>query len=122
MDMTPRLAVTQEQAADLIDGFHVLGKEGGTLRLPERPTMRRRKPWAHHWETVPIPEGTEVEVGWWECGCIVDAPPPENHAPEAWRPVATATLAEIDLVSAIVGPLAGYHVTLTNLRPIGADQ
>lgn len=119
----PHLTVTQEQAADLIDGYHVLGKQGGTLRLPERPT----KPCPNHifyghdcprcggsgtvHKAVPIPEGTRVEVGGWE-----DLGTGE---PRVWHPVATATVDEIVRVPATAGPTSDPYwvVTLTNIDP-----
>lgn len=66
MDVTPRLAVTQEQAEDIAPAFAMKRAwESVTLRLPERPTMR---PKCHVCEpdcalalaAVPIPEGTRV--------------------------------------------------------------
>lgn len=123
----PRLTVTQEQAADLIDGYHVLGKQGGTLRLPERPT----KPCPNHifyghdcprcggsgtvHKAVPIPEGTRVEVGF-----IKDWNISEPRWQRRWHPVATATVAEVreDHANWPRQYRRGWLVTLADIDPV----
>lgn len=116
--MTPRLAVTIDQAGDIIDGYHVLGKEAATLRLPERPTMPC--PDTLHVHRVPIPEGTEVCIEWVEL-----VPNDICGADEIRHPVATATLGSVQATTYQTGRTDNtpdHLVTLTNLRPIGADQ
>lgn len=106
--MTPRLAVTQEQAQRVAVECHTV-----TLRLPERPTMPC--PDSLHVHAVPIPEGTRVEVGWWEhgddtLGCWMK-----------WHPVALATLTEVHAALADGQPYR-WHVTLSDIKPVEADQ
>lgn len=124
--MTPRLAVTQEQAEDIASAFAMKRAwEPFTLRLPERPTMR---PECHVCEpdcalalaAVPIPEGTEVCIEWVEL-----VPNDICGADEIRHPVATATLGSVQATTYQTGRTDNtpdHLVTLTNLRPIGADQ
>lgn len=136
--MTPRLAVTQEQAEDIASAFAMKRAWAPvTMRLPERPTMpclicrgRRfySKPIAsvsgvHMGQitcrhcgaqgVVPIPEGTRVQVGWWDAD--------EPHMLGTWHPVATATLTEVHAALADGQPYRWY-VTLSDIKPVEADQ
>lgn len=115
--MTPRLAVTIDQAGDIIDGYHVLGKEAATLRLPERPTMPC--PDTLHVHRVPIPEGTRVEVGWWELSPSAN---PNDWPTDPWRPVAFATLTEAAPTGTGLGLNNQWSVTLSDIKPVEADQ
>ena len=121
--MTPRLAVTQKQA-EVVESV-LIGPNGdqAVLRLPERPTMLGES--YHHVRA--IPEGTRVEVGWWEhgddtLGCWMK-----------WHPVAFATLTSVEVdggpVSDAVAPgprpastPASWTVTLSDIKPVEADQ
>ena len=114
--MTPRLAVTIDQAGDIIDGYHVLGKEAATLRLPERPTMPC--PDTLHVHRVPIPEGTRVEVGWWESTAAVGGARSRAWDPVGyWHPVAFATLTEVHAALADGQPYRWY-ITLSDIKPV----
>lgn len=121
--MNPRLVVTREQA----ETWLTLVREGksASVGLPERPTMpcpERCFPpgshivgWAGHDQyedcscrddtpgTVPIPEGTRVDVGY-PCECAEHGPGMRvnTHTCPTWRTgglvlVATATLAGVEL-------------------------
>ena len=140
--MTPRLAVTIDQAGDIIDGYHVLGKEAVTMRLPERPTMPCAKvgrevrkpdcPDCHGTGYVPIPEGARVRV---EYPCDVcdgsgrgslDGRPQDwlmcgECNGKGWHPVALATLTEVHAALADGQPYRWY-VTLSDIKPVEADQ
>ena len=136
--MTPRLAVTQEQADVIRWGSARLALvEPLTLRLPERPTMR---PECHVCEpdcalalaAVPIPEGTRVRV---EYPCDVcdgsgrgslDGRPQDwlmcgECNGKGWHPVALATLTEVHAALADGQPYRWY-VTLSDIKPVEADQ
>ena len=102
-----------------------------TLRLPERPTMPCPVCLGHgrRWRngqpdgvqcscvtgSIPIPEGTRVEVGWWDV-------PDDRSEPIDWYPVATATVDEVRDESCInPNDCCGYcpeswNVTLTDVR------
>jgi len=113
--VTPRLAVTQKQA-EVVESV-LIGPNGdqAVLRLPERPTMLGES--YHHVRA--IPEGTRVEVGWWEQG------PADRKEPSGWRdtwhPVAFATLTEVHAALADGQPYR-WHVTLSDIKPVEADQ
>jgi hypothetical protein len=118
--VTPRLTVTQEQAADIdkVSGGFRVYRGLVTLRLPERPTMPC--PDTLHVHRVPIPEGTEVCIEWVEL-----VPNDICGADEIRHPVATATLGSVQATTYQTGRTDNtpdHLVTLTNLRPIGADQ
>lgn len=101
----PRLAVTPSWAEWVV----LAQGEPVVIAMPERPTMPCPVCLGHgrRWRNgqpdgvqcscftgiVPIPEGTRVEVGWWEEVPKVLA---NGIAYDwSWRPVATATLAEV---------------------------
>lgn len=112
--MTPRLAVTQEQATSLfVTGPDTYTLLPITLRFPERPTMPC--PDTLHVHRVPIPEGTRVGVGSWEHG--------EDTMGfwMKWHPVATATLTEVHAALADGQPYRWY-VTLSDIKPVEADH
>ena len=135
--MTPRLAVTQEQAE--VVGSVLTGPNGdqAVLRLPERPTMR---PECHVCEpdcalalaAVPIPERTRVRV---EYPCNVcdgtgrgslDGRPQDwlmcgECNGKGWHPVALATLTEVHAALADGQPYRWY-VTLSDIKPVEADH
>lgn len=124
MDVTPRLAVTQEQAEQMVcvpkNGQYYSADEwvlpeSVTLRLPERPTMPC--PDTLHVHAVPIPEGTRVEVGWWG----LDAGRPLAD-PDEWHPVAFATLAEVRGDGRSGHDYADWLVTLSDIKPVEADH
>ena len=118
--MTPRLAVTQEQAEDIASAFAMKRAWAPvTMRLPERPTMPCSREHLQHgkvWSgagVTPIPEGTRVQVGW------LDADEP--HMLGTWHPVATATLTEVHAALADGQPYRWY-VTLSDIKPVEADH
>ena len=120
MDVTPRLAVTQEQAEDIASAFAMKRAWAPvTMRLPERPTMPCSREHLQHgkvWSeagVTPIPEGTRVQVGWWDAD--------EPHMLGTWHPVATATLTEVHAALADGQPYRWY-VTLSDIKPVEADQ
>ena len=95
-----------------------------TLRLPERPTMPCPVCLGHgrRWRngqpdgvqcscvtgSIPIPEGTRVEVGWWDV-------PDDRSEPIDWYPVATATVDEVRKHLQDDG-LFGWSVILTDVE------
>ena len=118
--MTPRLAVTQEQAEDIASAFAMKRAWAPvTMRLPERPTMPCSREHLQHgkvWSeagVTPIPEGTRVQVGWWDAD--------EPHMLGTWHPVATATLTEVHAALADGQPYRWY-VTLSDIKPVEADH
>ena len=127
MDVTPRLAVTQEQASVITSpAVHESETTTCVLRLGHRPTMpcsrehlQNGKIWSEAGVT-PIPEGTEVCIEWVEL-----VPNDICGADEIRHPVATATLGSVQATTYQTGRTDNtpdHLVTLTNLRPIGADQ
>lgn len=118
--MTPRLAVTQEQAEDIASAFAMKRAWAPvTMRLPERPTMPCSREHLQHgkvWSeagVTPIPEGTRVQVGWWDAD--------EPHMLGTWHPVALATLTEVHAALADGQPYRWY-VTLSDIKPVEADH
>jgi hypothetical protein len=125
--VTPRLAVTQEQAEDIASAFAMKRAWAPvTMRLPERPTMPYDDPSPLRYHDfrpidVPIPEGTRVEVGWW-AGLYLGQEDWRNE----WRPVTYATLAEVRHVLQAGIPWTegrnDYEVALSHIEPAGEDQ
>ena len=129
--MTPRLAVTQEQAASMRVGVDGLGAARCVLRLPERPTMPCFDQARVSYDgpgSVPIPEGTRVEVGWWEDWWEDWWEAGGVHL--RWNPVGFATLAEVHDESCLMphspdccGYCPGeFVITLSDIKPVEADQ
>ena len=136
--MTPRLAVTQEQAEDIASAFAMKRAWAPvTMRLPERPTMPYDDPSPLRYHDfrpidVPIPEGTRVRV---EYPCDVcdgsgrgslDGRPQDwlmcgECNGKGWHPVALATLTEVHAALADGQPYRWY-VTLSDIKPVEADQ
>ena len=147
--MTPRLAVTREQA----EAFYVVDRGQAsrswslrrgpvTLRLPERPTMpcpgceASGSWWLCDLEcqegTWPIPEGARVRI---EYPCNVcdgtgrgslDGRPQDwlmcgECNGKGWHPVAFATLTEVHAALADGQPYRWY-VTLSDIKPVEADH
>ena len=123
--MTPRLAVTQEQAEDIASAFAMKRAWAPvTLRLPERPTMPYDDPSPLRYHDfrpidVPIPEGTRVQVGWWELSPSAN---PNDWPTDPWRPVAFATLTEAAPTGTGLGLNNQWSVTLSDIKPVEADQ
>jgi hypothetical protein len=63
---------------------------------------------------VPIPEGTRVQVGWWDAD--------EPHMLGTWHPVAFATLTEVRPTGTGLGLNNQWLVTLSDIKPVEADQ
>lgn len=137
--MTPRLAVTQEQAEDIASAFAMKRAWAPvTMRLPERPTMPCSREHLQHgkvWSeagVTPIPEGARVRV---EYPCNVcdgtgrgslDGRPQDwlmcgECNGEGWHPVAFATLTEVHAALADGQPYRWY-VTLSDIKPVEADH
>lgn len=128
--MTPRLAVTQEQAdwlyvckhgeASCYECTTYMLRDAITLRPPERPTWAcvSSAPCECQMKGHPIPEGTEVEVGWWEISASGN---PADWSDDPWHPVAFATLTEVHAALADGQPYRWY-VTLSDIKPVEADQ
>lgn len=113
----PRLAVTREQAADLLTDDPVSRLMDGTvvLRVPERPTMPcgvAPDQACEHEGVIPIPDGVRVEVGGWEY--------PGTGEPRVWHPVATATVTEVteDHANWPSHYRRGWHVALSDVEPL----
>lgn len=76
---------------------------------------------------VPIPEGTRVEVGWWEPTAAVGGARSRAWDPVGyWHPVAFATLTEVRVSAERdyhpkLGQLA-VDVILSDIKPVEADQ
>lgn len=131
--MTPRLAVTQEQAKSIHVGVGGLGASRCVLRLPERPTtpchrllhLTSATTTAERYTScrscdgrgrIPIPEGTRAEVGW----VGFDLSDPHTRIDADWHPVATATLAKWHGIY-LGSEVQGYVVTLTDIEPVEAQ-
>ena len=105
----PYLAVDQRQA----DSFLASSASEYTVTVDELP--RTFEGLNTTWRS--IQPGDLVEVGWWECGCTKDAPPPENHAPEAWHPVYRVTVVEVK-DKALLGEPSLWAVVLTDRQTV----
>lgn len=118
--MTPRLAVTQEQAATVRLGVDGLSASRCVLRLPERPTMLGES--YHHVRA--IPEGTRVRIEYPCDVCLGHGRRWRNGRPDGVRcscdngsvPVAFATLTSVDeVVDRDDATIHVWYVTLSDI-------